>query len=78
MEVFFTLLVKVADRAEVVVGTTVALNVNSHRLDHFKQEAITIDFEELRLVFLVKPENWKRWLFEAWQSEVWVVVSLNV
>jgi len=77
LEVFFTLLVEVADGAQVVVGTTVALNVDSHRLEHFKQEAFTVDFEDLSLVFLVEPEDWKRWHFVAWQSEVWVVVSLD-
>ena len=51
-KLFFTFDVEHADRWEVVVRSTRALDINSHGLEHLKGVAITLDLEHLSLVLL--------------------------
>ena len=51
-QVLLSLLVQLAYRLQVVVGTAVSLDVDAHGLEHFEVFSVAVHLEELRIVLL--------------------------
>jgi len=76
-EGLLTLAVEGSHRAEVVVGASVALDVDAHALEHFEFVAVVVDFKDLGLVLLEEPIHGVVSLGSIFKEVLLIMVGLS-